>query len=101
MWKSRRIEEGRARFLDGSYEADGVFYWNKSGRPIPVDFFADHLIEMSEFQQPACEKATKAFFAEYRKNYKGPSDEERFEARAAFGPGVEIVNVITGTSYIS
>jgi hypothetical protein len=35
----------------------------------------------------------------YRKNYRGPSDEERFEARAAFGPGARVVNVLTGHAY--
>ena len=39
-----------------------------------------------------------AFFAEYRKQMAThvPSDEERFEARAAHGEGVTLVNVITG-----
>lgn len=35
----------------------------------------------------------------YRKNYRGPSQEELFEARAAFGAGKKIVNVLTGTEY--
>ena len=35
----------------------------------------------------------------YRKNYKGPSQEEMFEARAAFGAGARVYNVFTGTSY--
>ena len=35
----------------------------------------------------------------YRKNYRGPSEEEMFEARAAFGPGAQVVNVFTGHSY--
>jgi hypothetical protein len=33
---------------------------------------------------------------DYASNYNGPSDEERYEARAAMGEGVEMVNVITG-----
>lgn len=35
----------------------------------------------------------------YRKNYRGPSQEERFEARAAFGSGARVVNVLTGHEY--
>ena len=35
----------------------------------------------------------------YARNYKGPSDEEMFEMRAAFGPGAKVVNVLTGHSY--
>ena len=35
----------------------------------------------------------------YARNYKGPSEEELFEMRAAFGPGAKVVNVLTGHSY--
>ena len=35
----------------------------------------------------------------YRRNYKGPSQEEMFEARAAFGAGAQVYNIFTGTSY--
>lgn len=35
----------------------------------------------------------------YRANYKGPSEEEMFEMRAAFGAGAKVVNVLTGHSY--
>ena len=35
----------------------------------------------------------------YRRNYKGPSQEEMFEARAAFGAGARVYNIFTGTSY--
>ncbi len=33
---------------------------------------------------------------EYRRNYKGPSEEELYEMRAAFGAGTEVVDIITG-----
>lgn len=42
---------------------------------------------------------TAAFIAEYRANYRGPTAEQRAEARAAFGAGAEVVDVITGCSY--
>ena len=35
----------------------------------------------------------------YRKNYRGPSQEEMFEMRAAFGSGAKVVNVLTGHKY--
>ena len=45
------------------------------------------------------------FFAEYRESQKNRSAEqlaeERFEARAAMGAGVEMVNVITGEKWTS
>ena len=42
------------------------------------------------------EAQTAAFLDSYRKNYKGPSEEEKAEMRAAFGTGTTVVNVITG-----
>lgn len=42
---------------------------------------------------------TAAFIAEYRANYRGPSEEERAEARAEFGAGARVVNVLTGHCY--
>lgn len=42
---------------------------------------------------------TSAAIAKYRKNYRGPSQEELAEARAAFGAGATVVNVITGHRY--
>jgi hypothetical protein len=46
---------------------------------------------------------TKAFLEEYRVAQLNRSAEqireERFEARAAMGPGVEMVNIITGEKY--
>lgn len=35
----------------------------------------------------------------YRRNYKGPSEEELFEMRAAFGAGARVVNALTGHEY--
>jgi hypothetical protein len=35
----------------------------------------------------------------YRRNYRGPSEEELFEMRAAFGAGARVVNAITGHEY--
>ena len=35
----------------------------------------------------------------YAKHYKGPSEEEQFEMQAAFGPGAQVVNVLTGHHY--
>jgi len=35
----------------------------------------------------------------YRRNYRGPSEEEQFEMRAAFGSGARVVNVLTGHEY--
>ena len=51
----------------------------------------------------AYEKDKADFFAEYMKNQANRTQEEineqRFEARAAMGSGVEMINIITGERY--
>ena len=62
---------------------------------------------ITEVTAEATNKAYKEyladFFAEYTKNQANRTQEEineqRFEARAAMGPGVEMVNIITGEKY--
>jgi hypothetical protein len=46
-----------------------------------------------------CKIEDRAVIESYRANYRGPSTEEMLEARAAFGAGARVVNVLTGTSY--
>lgn len=47
------------------------------------------------------EKDIQKVLAEYREARKNhtPSAEEMFEMRAAFGPGAEVVDIITGQVY--
>ena len=51
----------------------------------------------------ADEKYKADFFAEYIKNQANRTQEEineqRFEARAAMGSGVEMINIVTGEKY--
>ena len=54
---------------------------------------ADWLIEETA---RAREAQNAAFLDSYRKNYKGPTAEERMEMEAAFGKETTVVNVITG-----
>lgn len=79
----------------------GVMRWTSNGRVPPADIvtLAASIFEAVDVE--ACDKArdeeTQAFLAEYRRNNDRPATaEERFEMRAAFGPGVEVVNMITG-----
>lgn len=53
-------------------------------------------VENSDF---AREADLKEFLTEYRKNYRGPDEEQLAEMRATFGAGTEMVNVITGHRY--
>ena len=44
----------------------------------------------------ACEEEAMKAFEAYRASYTGPSEEELFEMRAAYGKGTTVVDVITG-----
>lgn len=79
---------------------DGVVRWVSNGS-VPPDEILEKVFRMHpEMNYKKCKEARdadlKGFLANYRKNYKGPSDETRAEARAAFGPNHEITNIITG-----
>ena len=49
-----------------------------------------------EATRKECEKEALAAIEAYRANYTGPSEEELFEMRAAYGRGTTVVDVITG-----
>jgi hypothetical protein len=83
-------------------EAGPVVRWNSNDR-IPfedmlTEFLNQGLIGALELNNSLVQRKIEDRLAieAYCKNYRGPSDEERFEARAAFGPGAELVNVFTG-----
>lgn len=78
----------------------GVMRW-KTNNAVPFnDVLAD--AKMQGFpvdlalSRAARDKDTTEFIAEYRKRYQPPDAEQLSEMRAAFGPGVTVVNVITG-----
>ena len=50
----------------------------------------------AEATKAECEKEAMKAFEAYRANYTGPSEEELFEMRAAYGRGTTVVDVITG-----
>lgn len=80
-----------------------VYRWASNGRVPPADAIRDYKID----QLPGFDKAahdaerdaeiTEALeaYRSYREN-QGYSDEEMYEMSAAFGPGVMVVDVITG-----
>ena len=97
----RKMEE---RQINGEifFGADGVVRWTSNNRVMPKDcrevlahsVYRDLYSE--EASRAAEEAETAAFLDSYRKSYKGPSEEEKAEMRAAFGTGATVVNVITG-----
>lgn len=84
---------------------DGVVRWNSNGA---VPFMDVVLLAESiglAVDVAACTAARDAeastFIAEYRAARANhvPSAEERYEMRAAFGAGTEVVNIITGQKF--
>ena len=81
-------------------ESDGGIRWRTSGNYILDDFC--EVLEYAgygfsrEATKVARDRQLAAFAEEYRRNYKGPSEEELAEMRAAFGCGEKVVNILTG-----
>jgi hypothetical protein len=100
-WNIREVERLRAKLSDPSEacERDGVYYW-VSGNIIPPDVLEDAYVTVPESHRAGYEAHLEAFAREYRRRQpKEPSAEERFEARAAFGPGVVVVDVLSGRKF--
>ena len=84
-------------------DENGVYRF-ESNNQVPFD---DYLEEagVSDETRAKCKVArdidTAAFAAEYRERMKNhvPDAEERYEMRAAFGPGASVVNVFTGQRF--
>ena len=105
FWKKNAeqdIAKMQKRADAGEIEVDenGAAFWVSSNNYLPEDCaemlsFTDFIFDIQATAE-ARDKQTNEFLEEYRKNYKGPSEEEKAEMRAAFGEGAEIVDVITG-----
>ena len=106
-WKSsaeKEIRKMEERQMNGEifFGADGVVRWTSNNRVMPKDCreILSHTAYRDLFSEEASRAAenaeTAAFIESYRKNYTGPSEEEKAEMRAAFGAGSTVVDVITG-----
>ena len=78
----------------------GGAFWNSNGNYLPADCaeilsYTDFPFSLEETAR-AREAQTAAFLENYRKNYTGPSEEEKAEMRAAFGTGATVVDIISG-----
>lgn len=104
FWKKNAEEEVKKAVAqaekDTTVEADGAIKWNSNGRYLMDDFCEKLEYAGFDFSREATAKKRDAqneeSLAEYRRNYKGLSAEELAEARAAFGEGTTVVNVLTG-----
>ena len=91
----RRVDNDEIRT-----NANGGAFWNSNGNYLPADCaeilsHTDFPFNIEETAR-AREAQNAAFLDNYRKNYKGPTAEERMEMEAAFDKGTTVVNVITG-----
>lgn len=94
--KFSKTSYGRT-FEAEAYSREGVWYWASNNAPVPLDAAKEYGIPVNhEAQKAAIDAYTAEALRHYRENYKGPSAEQRAEARAAHGPGVTLVDIITG-----
>ena len=106
-WKAsaeKEIRKMEERQMNGEifFGADGVVRWTSNNRVMPKDCreILSHTVYRDLFSEDASRAAeeaeTAAFLESYRKNYKGPSEEEKAEMRAVFGTGTTVCDIITG-----
>lgn len=104
FWKKNAEEEVRKAVAkadaDAAVEADGAIKWNSNGRYLMDDFCEKLEYAGYAFSREATAEKRDAqneeSLAEYRRNDKGLTGEALAEARAAFGEGTTVVNVLTG-----
>lgn len=88
------------RNADRIYEKDGALYWRSNDAVIPPSFFKDHGFPVPIRQEEAQKIYVEAVLNVYRQSQPAkPSAEERAEARAAHGPGVELTDIVTGRRF--
>ena len=104
FWKKNAEEEVRKAVAQAetqaAVDADGAIRWNSNGRYLMDDFCEKLEYAGYAFSREATAKKREAqdaeSLAEYRRNNKGLSGEALAEARAAFGEGTTVVDVLTG-----
>lgn len=106
-WAKRDEQERDRLARDLVIDRDGVARWTTNGRAIPADVAATYgatgRISALTVRNTARARyrETAEFLAAYRAADRGPSAEERAEARAAHGAGVRLVNVLTGRAWMT
>ncbi len=104
FWKRNAQEEVEKAVAQAdekaTVEADGAIRWNSNGRYLMDDFCEKLEYAGYPFDREATARKRDAqneeFLAEYRRNNKGLFGEALAEARAAFGEGTVVVDVLTG-----
>ena len=104
FWKNHAEKEVKEAVEQADREAtvepDGAIRWIRSGNYIPDDYCEKLEYAGYKFDRQATKRArdaqTEKSLERYRKSHRGFTAEEIAEARAAFGPGTVVVNVLTG-----
>lgn len=100
-----------AKQFEEAYVKDGVVYWKSNNRSPFEDMLTDFMEagfiteENIALTKKAKEEQDMEAIMSYIESQANRSEEqiaeERAEARAAFGPGEKIVNILTGETYYS
>jgi hypothetical protein len=98
-WAATDRAVNRRLWAEGARrDPDGIWRWESNGSIPPKDVLRDNLDGDELAANLAAYDAELAvFLAAYRAAQPAePDAEQLYEMRAAFGPGVEVVDVITG-----
>ena len=102
-FERRELERYREMLMDParSYFKDGAQFWTVNDSPVPESVYRDAYVEEPPNQKAARDADTAAFVKRYRAQRRNRklTAEQRFEMRAAFGPGETVVDVITGQKW--
>lgn len=104
FWKRNAEEEVKKAVAQAdekaTVEEDGAIRWNSNGRYLMDDFCEKLEYAGYPFSREATARKRDAqnekSIAEYRRNHSGLSGEALAEARAAFGEGTTVVNILMG-----
>jgi len=100
MAYTREAAHIRKTFFQDTTFTDGVYRWQSNGAVPPADVLdcvADLIpAAVLEHCTGVRDRETQEFLAAYRQNAQEPNAEQLADLRAAFGPGAEVVNVVTG-----
>lgn len=97
-FQSKEVERLRRDIETDVTVTEGVRRWKSNGAVVPPFAYKDGFVECPPEQVAAYESEVARVVSAYRKQRRGRTStaEERFEMRAAFGPDVEVMDVLTG-----
>lgn len=101
FWRQRETLHLREQLVSPEhvYAKCGILHWCSNNAVVPPYVYRDAFVQCPTGQQVAYLNEQDRFLDEYRKISHEPTAEQRAEARAAHGPGVTLVNVLTGQQW--